>query len=92
MNTFGNAVYIILIIVGITFGLLTVVGVEDNVDATRVLTQTGYTNITIVGRIAFVCAKGELWHTEFNARANGGQMVHGVVCSGILKGSTVRIL
>lgn len=58
--------------------------------ATRALKGAGYTDIQTTGYRVFGCAKSDEFHTGFEAKGPSGQRVSGVVCSGFLKGATVR--
>ena len=66
-------------------------GLEDAKGATKTLQDQGYTDIQTKGRAWFTCGKYYLWHTKFEATNPAGtQKTSGVVCNGILKGSTIR--
>ena len=56
----------------------------------RVLEANGYTNIRIEGYSFFGCGEEDDFSTKFSATSPFGQPVTGVVCSGFLKGSTIR--
>ncbi len=58
--------------------------------AREVLAAQGFTNIQITGYKVFGCSEDDTFHTGFVAKAPNGTTVSGVVCSGFLKGSTVR--
>lgn len=60
-------------------------------EATRALASVGYTDIYIQGYRYFGCDAKEGWHTGFAATGVNGQRVSGVVCSGVLKGATIRL-
>ena len=36
------------------------------------------------------CGKGDIWKTKFDAVNAKGEAVHGTVCKGFFKGSTIR--
>ncbi len=57
----------------------------------KVLSDQGYTNIETTGYKAFACSKDDTFHTGFTATSVAGKPVSGTVCSGWLKGSTIRI-
>lgn len=59
--------------------------------ATDVLVAQGYTEVQITGYAYFDCGKGDLFATAFEAKAPSGQRIEGAVCSGLLKGNTVRL-
>ncbi len=60
-------------------------------DAKRALTGAGYTDITWTGYKAFSCSEDDAFHTGFRAKGPTGKTVTGTVCSGVLKGSTIRL-
>lgn len=59
--------------------------------ATRVLTESGYTQIEITGHAWFACDEKDTFATAFKAKGPTGQQVSGAVCSGIFKNNTVRL-
>lgn len=60
-------------------------------DATKeLLTSQGYKDITTTGYSFFACSEDDSFATGFKATSPTGQNVSGTVCSGLLKGSTVR--
>lgn len=63
---------------------------SDAPTAERVLRQNGYTQIQITGYKAFSCGEKDTYHTGFRAKAPGGGIVEGTVCSAWLKGATIR--
>lgn len=68
-----------------------IAGCTDNESATRILTQQGYTNINITGYQYFGCSNDDSIHTGFTAKTVTGASVSGVVCSGLMKSSTIRL-
>lgn len=62
----------------------------DPEKAVEVLQKQGYTNIEITGYEFGACAEEDVFHTGFIAVSPSGYAVGGVVCSGLLKGSTIR--
>lgn len=56
----------------------------------RVLESQGYTNVVIGGWTMFGCANSDDFKSSFTATGSNGQKVEGVLCSGWLKGITVR--
>lgn len=60
-------------------------------EATRVLYQQGYTNIEITGWRPFAKADSDTFSTGFQAISPSGEPVTGAVCSGWLKGATIRL-
>lgn len=73
----------------VTIALL--VGCTSNNEATRVLRQGGYKDIEYTGYSFFACSRDDAFHTGFRATSPSGEKVEGVVCSGLLKGATIRI-
>jgi len=59
--------------------------------AVRALEGAGYTNIKITGYRLTGCHDDDTFRTGFNATGPTGKNVTGVVCSGILKGATIRL-
>ena len=62
----------------------------DAPKAERVLRQNGYTNIEITGYRAFMGGEEDTCVTGFKAKSPTGQIVTGAVCSGFMKGATIR--
>lgn len=58
--------------------------------AKEALVKSGYSNIATGGYAWYGCGRDDWFHTEFTATNPNGQKVSGIVCSGLLKGSTVR--
>ena len=58
--------------------------------AKRVLAQQGYSDVRITGYRLFMCAESDDFSTGFEATSPSGVRVTGAVCSGWLKGATVR--
>ena len=58
--------------------------------AISVLTAQGYTNITITGYHPFACSDSDTFSTGFEAYKDD-VLIKGTVCSGLLKGNTIRI-
>lgn len=59
----------------------------DEVQA--ILKRDGYVDVKVEGYAWFGCGEDDTFRTKFSGTKNG-QYVEGVVCSGFLKGSTVR--
>lgn len=70
--------------------LLSLVGCSSSNDANKALKANGFTDIQTHGRAFFSCSKDDSFATKFTAKNSKGETVTGVVCSGLLKGSTVR--
>lgn len=66
-------------------------GCTNGDGAVRALEGAGYTDIKITGYRVFGCHEDDTFRTGFKAMGQGGKPVTGVVCSGILKGSTIRL-
>lgn len=64
---------------------------SDAPTAERILRQSGYKDIKTTGHYMFGCGRDDTYSTGFVAIAPNGEKVRGVVCSGILKGGTVRL-
>jgi len=58
--------------------------------ATEAIKNTGLEPIEVGGYDLFSCSEKETWSTKFVAQRADGTIVKGVVCRGLLKGSTVR--
>jgi len=58
--------------------------------ARRILTQQGYTDITLTGYDAWSCGQDDWYSTGFVATNVNGVRVTGVVCQGMFKGATIR--
>lgn len=80
-----------LVILSITLGAL-IVGCTNNTEATRILSQQGYTDIRMTGYQWFACSEDDFYHTGFVAKSPANVEVEGCVCSGLLfKNSTIRL-
>jgi len=80
-----------LLIVVMLILALFIGGCSDGPEAQRVLTQQGYTQIQITGVNFFSCGEGDIYRTGFTALTYTQQKVEGTVCSGVLKGNTIRL-
>ena len=58
--------------------------------ATRALEAQGITQIRLGGYSVFGCSKGDNFSSKFTGLGANGKPVSGVVCSGWMKGTTVR--
>lgn len=64
---------------------------SDGPTARRALENMGFTDIEIYGWGPFAgCGENDTFVTKFRATGPKGNKVNGVVCSGWLKGATVR--
>lgn len=73
-----------------TCSALVLSGCTDAPTAERVLRQNGYTEIETTGYRAFMGGKEDTYVTGFRAKSPSGQIVTGAVCSGWMKGATIR--
>jgi hypothetical protein len=80
--------------VSVTVLALTIIGCTDAEQARRATEAQGLKNVKITGYRWFGCDDGknssDTFHTGFEATGPNGTKVSGVVCSGLLKGATVR--
>lgn len=68
------------------------VGCTDGDKTRRILSDQGYTDIEITGYKVFECGDDYTFHTGFKAKApNTHKPVSGVVCSGVLKGASIKL-
>lgn len=58
--------------------------------ARHALENYGFTDIQIGGYAFYGCSKGDNFATKFTATNPQGKQVSGIVCSGLLKGATIR--
>jgi uncharacterized protein (UPF0335 family) len=63
----------------------------DDPTARRTAAASGITEVETTGYAVFGCDKNDTFHTGFVGRGVDGGCVEGVVCSGLLKGGTMRI-
>lgn len=73
------------------FPLVAPVAFTSPDQATQTLVAQGYTEVQTKGYAYFICGTGDLFATAFEATSPSGQRVQGAVCSGLLKGNTVRL-
>ena len=66
-------------------------GCTDPQTTREVAEAQGFTDVQVGGYDAWACAKDDTHSTAFTARGVNGKCVAGVVCSGFLKGATLRI-
>jgi hypothetical protein len=68
-------------------------GLSDQKGAGKVLSEDGRFNVVqYEGHNFLGCSARDLWRDEFKVKNSAGKEVKVVVCQGIFKGSTVRIL
>ena len=70
--------------------LLFVSACTDPKGTENILLSSGYSNIKINGYSIWGCAEEDMFKTKFTATSSNGNVVNGVVCKGLLKGSTIR--
>ncbi len=75
----------------ILVGCLALVGCTNPDAAVKTLQRSGFTNIEITGYRAFLCGDDYNYSTGFRAKALNGETVTGTVCSGFLKGNSVKL-
>lgn len=78
-----------------TFGVagVSVFGLSDQKGAEKVLSDDGrFSIVEYTGHNFMGCGRGDLWRDEFKVKNNSGKETNVVVCQGIFKGGTVRIL
>lgn len=77
----------------IIIGLFAVIlsGCTNSSSAIKALEGAGYTNIEITGFRFFGCSEDDSFRTGFSSTGPTGKPVTGVVCGGLLKGSTIRL-
>lgn len=64
----------------------------DEKAAREALLDAGYHPISVGGYAFWGCGEGDTFHTKFSAYSpDSTRIVRGVVCSGILKGKTIRL-
>lgn len=69
---------------------LVLTGCSSSNDAIKALKSQGFTDIQTHGRAFFSCSEDDTFATKFTAKNDKGETVTGAVCSGWLKGSTIR--
>ena len=71
--------------------VLTLAACTDPDGARRTAENHGLTHVQITGYSFWGCSEDDGWRTEFTALNAQGRSVRGVVCSGVLKGNTLRL-
>lgn len=85
MEKFMKKTFVTVVLLGLLYGC------TSSSNADRILKSSGYTDIQLNGYAFFGCSKNDLFHDSFTAKSVNGTVVSGVVCSGIFKGSTIRL-
>lgn len=86
-----SSLFVLFIIVIIFGALLGPKACTRPNDTVRILASNGYTNIEITGWRPFIKSDSDTFSTGFRAVAPNGTVVTGAVCSGFLKGHTIRL-
>ena len=63
---------------------------NDFSNAKKQLENQGYTDVVNTGWNAFCCDEKDNFSTGFKAKDKNGNKVKGCICSGVLKGITIR--
>lgn len=79
-----------VIVIGLVIAVINLTACTQPDKSIEILQNQGYTNIQIEGYDAFGCSEDDVYRTKFSATKGNGT-VYGVVCSGLLKGSTIRL-
>lgn len=66
--------------------------VNAKADSINAVEAYGFTGVSIEGRAWWGCGDSDAYGYRFTATNVAGRKVNGVVCGGIAKGSTVRIM
>ena len=77
-------------LLGSLFAVMLLSGCTAPQDARDALEAQGFTEVSAGGYAFFGCGNDDQFHTEFTAKNAAGKRVSGVVCSGWLKGATIR--
>lgn len=59
--------------------------------AERQLLEAGYSQVDVSGWNVFACSEDDAFRVGFKALGPTGKPVSGTVCSGFLKGATIRL-
>lgn len=84
----GKLTKVLVIVAACLGGVLA--GCTSETEATRALSGAGYSDIKMTGYRPFLCDEKDTLSTGFEATGPNGNRVSGAVCSGILKGATIR--
>lgn len=83
---------VILVFVAGWFGFYVVGCDADKNQTIMILESQGYKDVKITGNNIFSCGKGDVSSASFTAKGENETTVKGVVCCGLVKGCTVRII
>lgn len=87
-NLFSNACKLVL--VAVFFSIVSCTSDNDFSKGKKQLENQGYTDIVNTGWNAFCCDRKDKFSTGFKAKDKNGNEVKGCICSGVLKGITIR--
>ena len=73
------------------FACLSTAACTDAAGTIHTVERQGFTRVSITGYRFFGCGEDDVFRTGFEAMAPNGERVTGVVCSGWLKGYTLRL-
>ena len=79
-----------LMLVAVFFSIVSCTSDNDFSKGKKQLENQGYTDIVNTGYNAFCCDKKDNFSTGFKAKDKNGNEVKGCICSGVLKGITIR--
>lgn len=80
----------LIICFGLFVGASSCTSNNDFNKAKKILESQGLTNIESTGYKPFCCDEKDGWSTGFKATDKQGNPVKGCICSGLLKGVTIR--
>ena len=63
---------------------------NDFAKGKKQLEQQGYTDVKNTGYSAFCCDEKDTYSSGFTCKDKSGNVVKGCICSGIMKGITIR--
>lgn len=78
-----------ILLIGIA-SLFVISGCTNDNAAQDALISMGMSDVEMTGYRFFGCSKDDTFKTGFKARDARGRDITGVVCGGLMKGSTVR--
>jgi hypothetical protein len=71
--------------------LIALAGCTDEPGARKALEDQGYTQIEFTGYRIWTCGEDYTYHTGFAAKSIAGKPVTGAVCSGFMKGKSIKV-
>ena len=81
-----------LMLVAVFFSIVSCTSDNDFSKGKKQLENQGYTDIVNTGWNAFCCDRKDNFSTGFKAKDKNGNEVKGCICSGVLKGITIRFV